>query len=518
MKILSNSQIRMLEAAAVTDGETTVEAMTEAAGTAVADEVAARWSTATPIIVFAGWGGNGADALSAARQLFANGYSVCVYLFAVKRLSPMCRTMRTKLDQAAKADAEDHGELTVHEVGGRETFRWPDINGNEVIVDGLFGSGLTGELPRSFQMIVKAINDSGVPVVAIDMPTGLHAEEAAHATVDNIVHATVTLAQTAPRLTFMLRDYADAVGEWKVISTGVPAQAIAQSPYTYYLVGERTAAHFIERRKPFTSKADYGNLLIYAGSNGMYGAAVIAATSALRAGAGKVTVHSGAAGMPVLQTAQPSAMFSADKGAGHITTMAAGTQGKYTCVAVGPGIGTHNDTINALEQLLKSCNAAGRPLVLDADALNCIAQRPLLLEYLPVLSVVTPHPGEFDRIFGEQTSDQERLMRAIDAAAYHKIIIVLKGHYTAIVRPDGKVFFNGSGNAAMATPGSGDALTGVIGALMAQGYKPEKASFLACYIHGVAGDIAESVHGDYGVTAMDIANCTGRAIKHIEES
>jgi NAD(P)H-hydrate epimerase len=247
----------------------------------------------------------------------------------------------------------------------------------------------------------------------------------------------------------------------------------------------------------------------------MMGAAILAARGALRSGAGKVTIHSAGCGMPIVQIAEPCAMFRSDVNGQYITQIE--NVESYTSVAIGPGIGTSDKTIAALETFLKIRNSKGEPVILDADALNCIAKKPLLLNYVPVLSVITPHAGEFDRIFGEQPSHEARLRKAIEVAKYHEIIIVLKGRFTAIVRPDGKVFFNSSGCPAMATPGSGDVLTGMIAGLMAQGIKPEKATFIACYVHGVAGELAAIEHGDYGVTATDIANNIGRAIVKITE-
>lgn len=511
MKILNNDEIRSLEQQTVNDGLTTVHDMTERAGEAISHTMTERWDAETPVYVFAGWGGNGADALCTARHLAQEGRQVHVYLFNVKntKLSTECRRQRDLL--------KTHGgdNVTLTEITGREPFTWPEIDSYNVIVDGLFGSGLKGKMPTSFQMIVKNINDTGSPIVAVDMPSGLHSDDNTGTSADNVINATLTLAETAPRPVFMFSDYARAVGEWRVVDVGVSAEALRDCPYTYYFMLPATVGTLLQHRGQFTSKADYGSALLCAGSTGMYGAAVLAAAGALRAGAGKVTVHSAANGMTVLQTAQPCAMFSADDNDDMITDMKDGLE-RYTAVAVGPGIGTHAATLAALEGLLKASNAAGRPLIVDADALNCIAEKPILLNYLPVLSVLTPHPGEFDRMFGESGSDSERLARALDIAAYHKVIIVLKGRFTAIVRPDGKVFFNASGTPAMATGGSGDVLTGVIAGLMAQGYKPEKASFMAVCIHGVAGQLAAAVHGEYGVTAMDIADNIGRAIKKIQ--
>ena len=203
-------------------------------------------------------------------------------------------------------------------------------------------------------------------------------------------------------------------------------------------------------------------------------------------------------------------MFEPDRNERVISDMS--LHHTHQAVAIGPGIGTNDLTVNALEQLLKVCQS---PLVLDADALNCIVKRPALLSMLPPLTVITPHIGEFDRLFGEHTSSEQRLKKAIEVAQHYNIVIVLKSHYTMIVRPTGKVYFNSSGNPGMATAGAGDVLTGVIAGFLAQGLQPENAATLAVFIHGLAGDIASQEIGEYGVVASDIADRLGRAIKAV---
>ena len=266
----------------------------------------------------------------------------------------------------------------------------------------------------------------------------------------------------------------------------------------------------LKPRKLFTGKRDYGSVLLFSGSIGMMGAAVLSARACLRSGAGLVTVHSARIGMPVVQTAVPEAMFEPDRNENYITDM--GVHHTHQAVVAGPGIGTNDRTVDALEELLKTTKS---PLVLDAYALNCIARRPQLLTNLPSYTIITPHIGEFDRLFGEHNNSEDRLKKAIDMAKYHNIIIVLKGHYTATVRPTGRVYFNSTGNPGMATAGSGDVLTGVIAAFLAQGYRPEHAATLGVYIHGLAGDMAVKEIGEYGLVSSDIANYCGRAIRAI---
>ncbi len=328
----------------------------------------------------------------------------------------------------------------------------------------------------------------------------------------NVVHATLTMAIQFPRLSFFLGDNAELVGKWKVIDIGLSNRAIMETPTKYFYVERDEVRAVLKPRKPFSSKSDYGHALLFAGCYGMAGAAVMAARGALRSGVGKLTVHSARAAFPVIQSQVPEALFSADRHENVISDMSP----RFNCsaIGVGPGIGTNDATRGAFETLVKSYK---RPLVIDADALNAIAKNQTILDHIAPGSILTPHAGEFDRIFGTQTSDEGRLLKAVEVSHRYKLLIVLKGRYTATVRPDGKVFFNSSGTPAMATAGSGDVLTGIITSLLAQGYKPETASVAGVYIHGLAGEMAAETQGEYGTTAMDIASCVGRAVKAIME-
>ena len=242
----------------------------------------------------------------------------------------------------------------------------------------------------------------------------------------------------------------------------------------------------------------------------MCGAAVLACRGALRSGAGKVTLYAPQCAFQIAQTAVPEAMFDADDN--KIMLSQIRPTHTHKAYGIGPGIGTSDSTLAAVDSFIKS---AKTPLVVDADALNCIAQRPDLLNHLPLLSVLTPHAGEFDRLFGEHKNHEERLKKALEVSKYYNILILLKGHYSALVRPDGKVYFNSTGTPAMATPGCGDVLTGIITAFIAQGYKPEVSAIIATYVHGRAGELAAEIHGEYGVTASDITDCIGKAISEI---
>lgn len=469
----------------------------------VAGEIASRWRASRPTVVFAGPGNNGADALVASRMLADQGFRPSVFLFNIKghKINDLCRRCRDELLVA-------YPETDFTEVV--ESFRMPELSDSSLVVDGLFGSGLREPLEGGFQALVRYINESGAAVVSIDVPSGMFADWNPHSIARNIIHATLTLSVQFHHPAFFFKENAELVGEWKVLDIGLSAEAIHRTHTRYHLVEFQEVKRLLKPRQEFCSKADFGHAAIIAGSEGMMGAAMFAASAAVRAGAGKVTLHGPQCGCMIAQLRVPEVMYHSDSGRNEIVEMSLDRQ--FDAVAVGPGIGEDTATVSALEKMLKS---ASQPLVLDADALNCIAQRPTLLSNIPPLSVLTPHAGEFDRLFGKHPTDEARLFKAIEMSRHYNLLIVLKGRFTALVRPDGKIYFNSSGTPALATPGSGDVLTGIIAGLMAQKYKPEVSALMGIFIHGRAGEIAARTHGQYGVTATDVVEATGMAIKEI---
>lgn len=478
-----------------------VELMERAAG-AVACEVISRFLPSQRIVVIAGPGNNGGDALATARMLIEQGYKkVEIFLFNVQgRLSHDCACQRAKL---IALDGIDFTEIN-------KEFTPPYLGKGDVVLDGLFGAGLSNPLQGGFMSLVRYVNESGAYVISIDIPSGLFGEWNEQVNLRDVMHADLTLAISMPRIAFFFEENSPAVGEWKLLDIELDAKKIRDTPATFFMVDVHNVHRVLKHRHPFAAKRDFGSVMIMAGSMGMMGAAIMSARAAMRTGAGLVTVHSARCGMIPVQTAVCEVMFEPDKNDRYISDMR--LHYSHKAVAAGPGIGVFDETINALEGLLKN---AGIPLVLDADALNCIAKRPTLLTLIPPMSVITPHKGEFDRLFGEHTDDETRLKKAIEVSQYYNIIIVLKGHYTAIVRPDGKVYFNSTGNPGMATAGSGDVLTGVITAFIAQGYKPELAATVGVFTHGLAGDMAADALGEYGMTASDIIDRLPLAIKEI---
>ena len=498
MKIFSSSVLHELDEATCEAQNIDSLELMERAANAACYEIISRFLPGQRFVVIAGPGNNGGDALAVARLLIERGYhNIEIFLFNVKgNLSHDCDEERKKL---ITIDGIDFTEVT------RE-FTPPYLGADDVVIDGLFGSGLREPLQGGFVSLVRYVNESGCYVVALDIPSGLSGESNKFFLHRDMMHANLTLTFQTPRLSFFYEENADIIGEWKILDIELDQKKMQELPSEYRLIESRSVRPLIRPRHPFSGKRDYGSAMIFAGSAGMMGAAVMCARATMKSGAGLATVHSASCGLNILQTAVPEAKFEPDRNQFFITDMT--LHHTHQAIAIGPGIGVREATINALEALIKG---ADRPLLLDADAINCLAQRPSMLTMLPQNSVITPHIGEFDRLFGQHQTSEERLDKAIEMAKYYNIIIVLKGHYTAIVRPTGRVCFNSSGNPGMATAGAGDVLTGVIAAFIAQGYEPDHAAIIGVYLHGLAGDIAAKELGQIGMTASDIADRIGRA-------
>ena len=504
MKILSSQAIRDLDLATCqVQGISTIDLM-ERAASAVAVEMMSRFLPSRRIVVMAGPGNNGGDALAVARILFEQGYqNVEVYLFNVGgKLSHDCNEERKKL---LAIDGLKFIEVT-------KEFNPPALGESDVVLDGLFGSGLKGPMMGGFVMVARYINDSGAYVVSIDIPSGLYGEWndwSSQANRRDMIHADLTLAFQIPRLSFFFEENYEILGEWKLLDIDLDETTIKTLKTDFFWVDNRNIRAMLKMRHPFTAKRDYGSAIFFAGSTGLVGASVLSSRAALRSGVGLATVHGPRGALNIVQTAAPEVMFEPDRNEHFITDMT--LHHGHQAVIVGPGLGAHEQTVSALEGLLKN---VPNSILLDADALNCIAKRPALLTMLPPSrTVITPHAGEFDRLFGEHNSTEDRLKTAIEMARRYKIVIVLKGHYTMVVRPStGRVTINSTGNPGMATAGSGDVLSGIIGAVLAQGYEPEIAAMVGVYVHGLAGDLAAEELGEFGIMATDISDRVGRAI------
>ncbi len=478
--------------------------LSERATKAMARAITERWNTSTPVVVFAGPGNNGADALAVARLLAAAGYEVSVFLFNIhNKLSASCAANRQRLADEGRAKALT--EITVN-------FDPPQLTAATLVVDGLFGTGLDKPLAGGFASLVRYINQSPAQVVSLDMPSGLMAEDNTYNIRTNIVRADLTLTLQQPKLCMILADCQQFIGQLHVLNTDLSPQYAAQTEATCAIVEEDTLRGLLRPRPDFAHKGTMGNALIVAGSMGMAGCAVLAARACLRSGAGKVAVRTPRCNNVIIQIGVPEAVVHLDPGDTCVTEP--DDAAPFDAIAIGPGIGRQETTAIAM---IAQIRRAACPVVVDADALNILACHRAWMQQLPSDVILTPHPGEFDRLAGSPSNgDYDRLHRCSDMATRLQVHIVLKGHRTALCTPDGHIFFNTTGNSGMATAGCGDVLTGVIVALLARGYSPRDACLLGVYLHGAAGDLALNRTGKESLVAGDIIDHLPGAFRCLE--
>ena len=502
IKIFPTDKVKELDQYTIQNEPISSIDLVERASTVFVHEFCRRYSKQTRIIVFAGQGNNGADALAIARLLKDECYRVKTYLFnPTEHLSFDCEMNKQRILGLEKVEFT---EVVAD-------FVPPVLTDRDVVIDGLFGSGLNRPLTGGFAAMVKYINQSDATIVSIDIPSGLFGENNQTNDPDSIVRASLTLTFGFPKLAFFFPENAQYVGEWKVLDIGIHPDIVDNTSTPYMMVTEEDISEVFQPRDKFSHKGTFGHALLIAGSKGKMGAALLAARSCLRSGTGLLTVHIPQRGEVIMQAAFPEAMISFDPHADYFTTVP--EISIYSAIGVGPGLGQHLESAAALERLLQTTD---KPVVLDADALNLIASNKDLLNRIPPRSILTPHPKEFDRIAGESNSMFERLKKAQSFAIEHKLCVVLKGTYTATCTASGNVYFNSCGNPGMATAGSGDVLTGIILGLLAQGAEPETAAVSGVFLHGTAGDLAAVYRSEESMIAGDITDMLGKAFKQIK--
>jgi NAD(P)H-hydrate epimerase len=454
--------------------------------------------------VFCGPGNNGGDGLAVARML-ASTDAPPVHVYVLDFGKGLKGSPEINLNRLKKTENVNVSFLT-------EMDELPALPDDAIIVDALFGSGLNRPLEGLPADIVRYINTSGVKVYSIDVPSGLMGEDNGANIPENIVQASYTVTFQFPKISFMFPDNEIYTGNVEVVDIGLHPKGINQLPSRYHLFDDHDGNTLVHKRSKFSHKGNYGHALLIAGSYGKMGAAVLGAKSALRSGAGLLTVHVPHSGISILQTAVPEAMTSIDD-SDLMFTSASGIE-NYTAVGAGPGIGKKTNTVRGLKELLKNTEV---PMVLDADALNIIAGNDELLELVPPNSVFTPHPKEFERLAGKVGNGYQRMIKAIEYAQKNNVTLVVKGANSMVVNPNGDVWWNSTGNPGMATAGSGDTLTGIILALLAQGYAAFDAARLGVYVHGLAGDIAAARRGYEALIASDITENLGEAFKLVHK-
>ncbi len=380
-----------------------------------------------------------------------------------------------------------------------------------MLVDALYGSGLNKPLDGLSAALVKHINNGAAKVISIDVPSGLFMDASSKG--NEMVKAHVTLTFETYKLALLMAENAPYIGEVVVLPIGLHKGFAEAEDAPFVLTELKGILGVLKNRNRFGHKGTYGHALLVGGSWGKTGAMVLTTKAALRTGCGLLTTYVPHSSYVIMQTSVPEAMTLTDTNDNYITTAPEDLK-KFNAIGIGPGMGTQDETELVLEQLVLQAKV---PLVLDADALNLLAGAKRVLRRLPPGTILTPHPKEADRLFGESRNDFERLELVRQKAAELQCIIVLKGHHTFTALPNGQGYFNSTGNSGMAKGGSGDVLTGIITSLLAQGYSAAEAAVLAVYLHGLAGDEAAKSFTMEAMLPSDLVQALPQAFAFLQQ-
>ena len=447
--------------------------------------------------IYCGKGNNGGDGLALARLLSALDCAVTVYILEFGNIGT--EDFQANLARLHQTPVE------IRFIQGPEHFH--PVGPEDILIDALLGSGLNRKLEGVTARLAEHLNTSGNEIISIDLPSGLFADRSSKG--NTIIRARHTLSFQVYKPAFLMPENEGWVGEVHILDIGLDPGFLAGT--SSEMLDPAIIHAIFKPRKSFANKGNFGHALLMAGAYGKMGAAVLAARACLRAGSGLLTCGIPGCGYTILQTALPEAMLLMDPDEKVHTTVPDGLD-KYSVIGVGPGLGQDQLTVVFLHSLLQQYK---KPVVVDADALNILASHPDFLSLLPPYSILTPHPKEFERLFGASADDFARLEKAREQAKKLGCIIVLKGHYTFIAMPGGRSYFNSTGNPGMAKGGSGDVLTGILTALLGQSYSPGEAALLGVYLHGLAGDLAAAAHSEESMLPSDLTDHLGKAFRQI---
>lgn len=451
------------------------------------------------VLIFCGPGNNGGDGLAIARMLHEQNVKVCTFIPDESVSKSEDFSVNLKRLRDIKAEVSEYSSFNV------ET-----VNTYTLIIDAVFGSGLSKSLEGLYKQVVEAINNCNCITISIDIPSGLFPDKPVDITRDTVVKADYTLSFQFPKLSFLFPENEFFTGDWQVLPIGLHANFISSELCRNYLVEYADAKGIMKPRARFSHKGTFGHALLIGGSRGKIGASVLMSKACLRSGAGLVTAHLPNCGYAVIQTAVPEVMVSVDQDENECSLLP--RLDDYSAIAIGPGLGTGKKSAAMLKHLIQEASV---PLLIDADALNILSLNPTWLAFLPKGTVITPHPGEFARLAGKTSNSFDRLETLRKLATKFSLNIVLKGANTTICSPLGNCYFNPTGNPGMATGGSGDVLTGIITGLLAQGYNSTEACILGVYIHGYAGDLVVEGSGYESLVAGDIIEKLGLAFRSL---
>ena len=500
MKILSTEQVRAWDKYTIDNEPISSFDLMERAALAFTYWFTSIYDSEKNVFVFCGTGNNGGDGLAIARLLHQRFFNVQVFI---------CKISKNETEDF-KQNLEilpHRAEILREYIIQGDTF--PPIPKDTIIIDAMLGSGLTRPVEGYWADFFQYLNNLESEIVAVDIPSGLFSDQ--H-TEGICIHAHHVFSFETPKLAFLMPENQQVIQSFYFKSIGLKPEYLEEIEFHNLFVTEDMAFNLLKKRHKFSHKGTHGHALLVCGSLGMAGAAILSARACLRSGVGLLTIHSPQCNRLILQTAVPEAMCREDA----INDVVTHVEDCLSCntIGIGCGLGKDKRTVRAFKDLLKNYT---NPMVIDADALNIISENKDLLKCLPANSILTPHPKEFERLFGITNNDFDRLELLRERAKSLNINILLKGAHTIVANTEGVCFFNSTGNAGMATAGSGDVLTGIITGLLAQGYEPSAAAILGVYLHGLAGDLAAERVGQEALIASDIIENLGDAIKKLQK-
>ncbi len=503
MKILPIEQVHLADAYTIENEPIADIDLMERAAKICFESIIMNTSKDKPIKIFCGMGNNGGDGFAIARMLALEKYNVEIILILfTDKMSPSCKINYERILKIR--------EVKVTRI--KESDKIPDINKSELVIDAIFGSGLTRPILGFIGDVIDFINTSEAIVIAIDVPSGLFCDKTNETNQGSIIKADYTYTFKPPKLAFLFPENDSFVGRWKMLDIGLFEDFIDSVKVDNYLIDIGFCKNILKKRNVYDHKGIYGHALLISGSYGKIGAAVLASEACLRAGAGLVTTHIPKCGYNIVQSAIPEAMTSIDNNENYLSELP--DLSTYNTIAIGPGIGKNELTQKALKFLVQNSTV---PIIFDADAINILSENKTWISFIPKNSIFTPHPKEFERLIGKSSDNFERNQKQREFSIKYHVYVILKGAHTAITCPDGMCFFNPTGNPGMATGGSGDVLTGILLGLAAQYYNPEETCILGVYLHGLAGDLAAENLGYNALIAGDITRNLYRAFRMLND-
>lgn len=497
MKIFTSSQIKACDEFTIKHEPVSSVLLMERAAQKCVDYIANKIDFDQKIVIFCGNGNNGGDGFAIARMLYYLCYDITVFIDKYNlSFSKDAEVNFQKLKSISGVEIKDFSEVT--EI---------NFDGKLVLIDALFGSGLNRKIEGNVAVLIEKLNQIKAHKISIDIPSGIFADKKIEK--DSVVfNADETLSFQFYKKAFLHPETGKYCGKIQILDIGLHQDFIDGTETENFVIDEVVIQQMYQPRSDFSHKGNFGKTCIVAGSFGKIGAAVLATKSALRTGSGLTFVLAPKCGYEILQTSCPEAMYLYG-GEDFLKNIEIENDFTY---GIGPGLGTDYETE---EKFIHFLQTYSEPLVLDADALNIISKNSEYLKLIPKNSIITPHPKEFARLFGETSDSFERLELAKNKAKELKINIILKDHHTQVIKNKGEVYYNITGNSGLAKGGSGDVHLGIITSLLAQKYSPENAALFGVWLHGKAADLAAEKFSKEAMQPSDVIDCLGDVFKSL---